>query len=153
VPPLRHLQHHGDAAGARAIAPAVLPQLAKLYATKQVELRADAEAGHPAAAGYPHLAATEEDWSTEYLAAILSVKVVADMDEAMEHINTYSSKHTESIITETTRRDALPARSGFGLGDGQRLDAFADGLNMAWARKSASRTTSCTHAARSDWKA
>ena len=87
---------------ARAIAPAVLPQLATLYASKQVELRADAEAkAILAAAGYPHLAdATEEDWSTEYLAAILSVKVVADMDEAMEHINTYSSKHTESIITE-----------------------------------------------------
>ncbi|MRW88202.1 glutamate-5-semialdehyde dehydrogenase [Pseudoduganella sp. FT26W] len=87
---------------ARAIAPAVLPELAKLYATKQVELRADPEAmAILAAAGYPHLvAATEEDWSTEYLAAILSVKIVADMDEAMEHINHYSSKHTEAIITE-----------------------------------------------------
>lgn len=87
---------------ARAVAPAVLPQLARLYATRQVELRADAEArAILAAAGYPHLAdATEEDWSTEYLAAILAVKVVADMDEAMEHINTYSSKHTEAIVTE-----------------------------------------------------
>jgi glutamate-5-semialdehyde dehydrogenase len=87
---------------ARSIAPAVLPELAKLYATKQVELRADPEAmAILAAAGYPHLvAATEEDWSTEYLAAILSVKIVADMDEAMEHINHYSSKHTEAIITE-----------------------------------------------------
>jgi glutamate-5-semialdehyde dehydrogenase len=87
---------------ARAIAPAVLPQLAKLYATKQVELRADPEAlAILAAAGYPHLAAaTEEDWSTEYLAAILAVKIVAGIDEAIEHINHYSSKHTESIITE-----------------------------------------------------
>nr|WP_315250968.1 glutamate-5-semialdehyde dehydrogenase [uncultured Duganella sp.] len=87
---------------ARSVAPAVLPELAKLYATKEVELRADAEAkAILAAAGYPHLVdATEEDWSTEYLAAILSVKVVADMDEAMEHINHYSSKHTEAIITE-----------------------------------------------------
>jgi glutamate-5-semialdehyde dehydrogenase len=85
---------------ARSIAPAVLPELAKLYATKEVELRADAEA-KAILQGYPHLAdATEEDWSTEYLAAILSVKIVADMDEAMDHINTYSSKHTESIITE-----------------------------------------------------
>ncbi|MQA41240.1 glutamate-5-semialdehyde dehydrogenase [Rugamonas aquatica] len=87
---------------ARAIAPVVLPELAKLYATKQVELRADPEAlAILSAAGYPHLvAATEEDWSTEYLAAILSVKIVAGIDEAMEHINHYSSKHTESIITE-----------------------------------------------------
>ena len=87
---------------ARAIAPAVLPQLAALYATKQVELRADPEAlAILSAAGYPHLvAATEEDWSTEYLAAILSVKIVDGIDQAMEHINQYSSKHTESIITE-----------------------------------------------------
>ena len=87
---------------ARAIAPTVLPELARLYATKQVELRADPEALKIlAATAYPHLvAATEEDWSTEYLAAILSVKVVDGVDEAMEHINAYSSKHTESIVTE-----------------------------------------------------
>ncbi|MBB5371120.1 MULTISPECIES: glutamate-5-semialdehyde dehydrogenase [unclassified Janthinobacterium] len=85
---------------ARAIAPQVLPQLAELYLTKQVELRADPES-HAILAGYPHLvAATEEDWSTEYLAAILSVKVVDGIDEAMDHINQYSSKHTEAIITE-----------------------------------------------------
>jgi len=85
---------------ARAIAPQVLPQLAELYLTKQVELRADPES-YAILAGYPHLvAATEEDWSTEYLAAILSVKVVDGIDEAMDHINQYSSKHTESIITE-----------------------------------------------------
>lgn len=87
---------------ARAIAPALLPELARLYAIKQVELRADPEAmAILAAAGYPHLvAAVEEDWSTEYLAAILSVKIVAGIDEAMEHINHYSSKHTEAIVTE-----------------------------------------------------
>ncbi|WP_348693874.1 glutamate-5-semialdehyde dehydrogenase [Duganella fentianensis] len=86
----------------RAVAATVLPQLAQLYATKQVELRADAEAlAILQAANYPHLvAATEEDWATEYLAAILSVKIVGDIDEAMEHINQYSSKHTEAIITE-----------------------------------------------------
>ena len=85
---------------ARAIAPQVLPQLAERYLTKQVELRADPEA-LAILAGYPHLvAATEEDWRTEYLAAILSVKVVDGIDEAMDHINQYSSKHTESIITE-----------------------------------------------------
>jgi len=84
----------------RPIAAKVLPELAKLYATKEVELRADAEAA-AILAGYPHLAAaTEEDWSTEYLAAILAVKIVDGIDEAMDHINQYSSKHTESIITE-----------------------------------------------------
>jgi glutamate-5-semialdehyde dehydrogenase len=85
---------------ARAIAPAVLPLLAEQYAQKQVELRADPES-YALLAGYPHLArATEEDWRTEYLAPILAVKIVAGLDEAIEHINTWSSKHTESIVTE-----------------------------------------------------
>jgi len=85
---------------ARAIAPTVLPRLAELYATKQVELRAD-PASHALLAGYAHLAAaTEEDWSTEYLAPILAVKVVDGIDAAMDHIDAYSSKHTESIVTE-----------------------------------------------------
>ncbi|WP_313170136.1 glutamate-5-semialdehyde dehydrogenase [Massilia oculi] len=85
---------------ARAIAPVVLPRLAALYATKEVELRADPEA-REILAGYPHLAAaTDEDWATEYLAPILAVRVVADMDEAIDHITAYSSKHTEAIVTE-----------------------------------------------------
>jgi len=85
---------------ARGIAPTVLPRLAELYATKDVELRADPEA-FAILTGYPHLvAATEEDWSTEYLAPILAIKVVAGIDEAMDHIDAYSSKHTESIVTE-----------------------------------------------------
>jgi glutamate-5-semialdehyde dehydrogenase len=85
---------------ARSIAPQVLPKLAELYGSKEVELRTDDEAGK-LLAGYPKLvAATEEDWRTEYLAAILSVKIVANIDEAIDHINTYSSQHTDSIITE-----------------------------------------------------
>jgi glutamate-5-semialdehyde dehydrogenase len=85
---------------ARAIAPTVLPELAKLYATKEVELRADPES-YAILAGYPHLAhATEQDWSTEYLAPILAIKTVENIDEAIDHINTWSSRHTESIITE-----------------------------------------------------
>jgi glutamate-5-semialdehyde dehydrogenase len=89
---------------ARAIAPQVLPQLAQLYAAKEVELRGDAEA-RQILAGYPHLAAaTEEDWKTEYLAAILSVKIVASIDEAIEHINTWSSQHTDTIVTENYSR-------------------------------------------------
>jgi glutamate-5-semialdehyde dehydrogenase len=85
---------------ARAIAPLALAQLAPLYAGKQVELRADPEA-FALLAGYPQLvAATEEDWSTEYLGPILAVKVVAGVDEAIEHINTWSSHHTDAIVTE-----------------------------------------------------
>ena len=84
----------------REIAASVLPRLAELYKTKEVELRADPES-FAILAGYPHLvAATDEDWSTEYLAPILAVKIVAGIDEAIDHINTYSSKHTDAIITE-----------------------------------------------------
>lgn len=50
---------------------------------------------------YPYLAkATEEDWQTEYLAPILAVRIVSGLDEAIAHINRYSSKHTDAIITE-----------------------------------------------------
>ena len=89
---------------ARKVAPEVLLRLAELYKSKEVELRAD-EAAHALLAGYPHLAhATEEDWQTEYLAPILAVKVVDDLDEAIDHINTYSSKHTDAIVTENYSR-------------------------------------------------
>ncbi|WP_268237253.1 glutamate-5-semialdehyde dehydrogenase [Undibacterium terreum] len=86
------------------VAEQVLPQLAPLYAGKEVELRCDPAAAKILAA-YPHLAlASEEDWSTEYLAPILAVKVVAGVDEAIEHINAYSSQHTDAIITEDYSR-------------------------------------------------
>jgi glutamate-5-semialdehyde dehydrogenase len=89
---------------ARDIAQRALPELAKLFAEKQVELRADSEAMQ-ILAGYPSLkAATEEDWHTEYLDAILSVKIVSGVDEAIDFINTYSSQHTDSIITEDYSR-------------------------------------------------
>lgn len=85
---------------AESIAAQVLPRLAALYETQQVELRAD-DTAYALLATYSHLAhAQEEDWSTEYLAPILSIKVVADLDAAMNHINHYSSKHTEAIVTE-----------------------------------------------------
>ena len=85
---------------ARAVAPEVLMRLAELYKTKEVELRAD-ETAYTLLAGYPHLAhASEEDWHTEYLDAILAVKVVGTLDEAIDHINTYSSHHTDAIVTE-----------------------------------------------------
>ena len=89
---------------ARAVATEVLPELAKLYADKEVELRCDAES-KKILAQYPHLqSATEEDWRTEYLDAILAVKIVANVDEAIDHINTYSSQHTDAIITEDYSR-------------------------------------------------
>jgi len=89
---------------ARAVAAEVLPELAKLYADKEVELRCDAES-KKILANYPHLqSATEVDWRTEYLDAILAVKIVANVDEAIDHINTYSSQHTDAIITEDYSR-------------------------------------------------
>ncbi len=85
---------------ANDIAAQVLPLLAARYATKEVELRADPRA-HAILHGYPHLAsATEEDWHAEYLAPILAVKIVDNLDEAIDHINTYSSHHTDAIVTE-----------------------------------------------------
>jgi glutamate-5-semialdehyde dehydrogenase len=89
---------------AHGVAHEILPKLAELYRIKEVELRAD-EGARKILSGYPYLKrATEEDWSTEYLAPVLSVKLVADMDEAIAHINTYSSQHTDSIITEDYTR-------------------------------------------------
>ena len=89
---------------ARAIAPAILPLLAEKYRSEQVELRADPES-HAILAGYPWLAqATEADWHTEYLAPVLAVKLVDGIDEAIDHINAYSSHHTDSIVTEDYTR-------------------------------------------------
>jgi glutamate-5-semialdehyde dehydrogenase len=87
---------------ARGIASDVLPPLGKLYREKNVELRVDAAAHAVLAdAGVgPLVVATEEDWRTEYLAPVLAIKVVDDLDAAIEHINTYSSQHTDAIVTE-----------------------------------------------------
>jgi len=83
------------------IAPQVLPALCKIYQDKGVELRVDDQTRNTLeAVGFKDLVnATEEDWHTEYLAPILSIKTVADMDEAMSHIEQYGSKHTDAIIT------------------------------------------------------
>ena len=85
----------------KEIAPKVLPSLCKIYQDKGVELRVDDLTRQTLeAAGFKGLVdATEEDWHTEYLAPILSIKTVADMDEAMNHIECYGSKHTDAIIT------------------------------------------------------
>ena len=82
---------------ARGIADKILPPLCQIYLDKGIELRGDDAARQIVSAMNP---ATEEDWHTEYLAAILSIKVVEDLDAAIEHINTYGSQHTDAIVTE-----------------------------------------------------
>jgi glutamate-5-semialdehyde dehydrogenase len=83
------------------IAQKVLPTLCKIYQDKGVELRVDSLTRKSLEAnGFQNLVdATEEDWQTEYLAPILSIKTVANIDEAMNHIEQYGSKHTDAIIT------------------------------------------------------
>ncbi|UOO90479.1 glutamate-5-semialdehyde dehydrogenase [Vitreoscilla massiliensis] len=78
------------------IAATVLPRLQAAYATKEVELRG---CERTQAVLNNIAAATEEDWFTEYLAPILSVRVVDGLDEAIAHINHYGSHHTDSIVT------------------------------------------------------
>jgi glutamate-5-semialdehyde dehydrogenase len=79
------------------IAAEVLPELSERYQAAGVELRGCEQTR----ALLPLInEANDEDWETEYLAPILSVKIVADMDEAIRHINRYGSHHTDSIITE-----------------------------------------------------
>ena len=99
---------------AESVAAKVLPLIADIYAEKSVEMRGCSETCKilPAIS-----AAGESDWSEEYLAPIAAIKVVAGIDEAIEHINTYSSQHTESIVTE----DA---------GHGQRFIAEVDSSSV-----------------------
>ncbi|MDH7577212.1 MAG: glutamate-5-semialdehyde dehydrogenase [Bacillota bacterium] len=101
------------------VAPAFLPAVAEALRAKGVELR-----------GCPRtreilpdcLPATEEDWKTEYLDLILAIKVVDDLENALEHINTYSSKHTEAIITNSYQKARLFL---------QRVDAAAVFVNAS----------------------
>jgi glutamate-5-semialdehyde dehydrogenase len=85
----------------KAVGQKVLPTLCKIYQDKGVELRVDGLTRKTLEEnGFKNLVdATEEDWQTEYLAPILSIKTVADIDEAMSHIERYGSKHTDAIIT------------------------------------------------------
>jgi glutamate-5-semialdehyde dehydrogenase len=86
---------------ARDIAREFLPRICRVYLEKGVELRGC----DPSRAIVPQMKpATEEDWYTEYLAPILAVKVVRDVDEAIAHINRYGSAHTDAIVTEDITR-------------------------------------------------
>ena len=86
---------------AENIAAQVLPTLAQIYQDKGVELRGCLKTCSliPSC-----IRATEDDWHTEYLAAILSIKIVKGLDEAIDHISQYSSSHTEAIVTEDYAR-------------------------------------------------
>jgi glutamate-5-semialdehyde dehydrogenase len=79
------------------VAELILPPLAAIYAAKGVELRGCPRTRDivPAA-----LVASEEDWRTEYLAPILAIRVVDDLDAAIAHINEYGSHHTDAIVSE-----------------------------------------------------
>ena len=90
---------------ARAVAPAFLPRLGAVYAAKGVQMRCcpEALALLHSVPGADVRAATESDWSEEYLAPVISVKVVAGVDEAIAHINRYGSHHTDAILTTDHR--------------------------------------------------
>ena len=86
---------------AQGVAAEFLPLIGAVYAKKEVEMRV-CEASRALLApvlGAKLVAATEEDWAMEYLAPIISIKVVAGVDEAIAHINQYSSHHTDAILT------------------------------------------------------
>uniref|UniRef100_A0A832ITB2 Gamma-glutamyl phosphate reductase n=1 Tax=Fervidobacterium pennivorans TaxID=93466 RepID=A0A832ITB2_FERPE len=78
------------------IAPRLLPELKKVFDEKGVEIRGCEKTREIIDCKL----ATEEDWSTEYLDLIISIKIVSSLDEAIEHINKYSTKHSEAILTE-----------------------------------------------------
>ena len=82
---------HKDAAAA------FLPKIAELYETAKVEIRGDEATRQIVPSAMP---ATEEDWHTEYLDLIVSIRVVDSLDQAIEHINRYGSGHSDSIVTE-----------------------------------------------------
>ncbi len=90
---------------ARGVAAAFLPRIGSIFAEKGVEMRVCAESRALLApvSGAKLVDATEQDWSEEYLAPIISIRVVAGVQEAIDHINQYSSHHTEAILTSDHR--------------------------------------------------
>jgi len=81
----------------QAVAADILPELAEAYEALGVELRGCERTRELLTDIH---AATEEDWHTEYLAPILAIKIVDDMDSAIDHINHYGSHHTDTIVSE-----------------------------------------------------
>jgi glutamate-5-semialdehyde dehydrogenase len=94
---------------ARGVAAEFLPKIAAIYAAKGVEMRCDSEVKALLAGVFTARGATdsiallkdaiEQDWFEEYLAPIISIKIVSGLDEAITHINHYSSHHTDAILT------------------------------------------------------
>ena len=121
-----------------------LSMLAQRYHDEEVELRCD-EKAHDILYEYPYLVrATETDWETEYLAPILSIRIVNNLDEAIDHINRYSSKHTDAIVTENyshALRFLREVDSSSSWSTHRPVSLTVS--NTVWVRKSASRTTNC----------
>ena len=138
-----------------AQAAAFLPRIGDVFAAKGVEMRCCPRA-LALLAGRPKLvAATDADWGEEYLAPIISIKVVDSLDEAMDHIQRHGSHHTDAILSSNHAhamrfiREVDSARR-----DGQRQHALCRRLRVrAWGPRSASRPTSCMRAGRWAWKA
>ncbi len=86
---------------AEGIAAEVLPEIGRIFRSKQVEMRADAVARKLLPEAKP---ATEQDYHTEWLAPVVSIRVVQGLDEAIEHIAKYGSRHTDAIVTEDKAR-------------------------------------------------
>ena len=86
---------------AEGIAPAVLPKVATIYESKGVEMRADADSRRYIPGAKP---ATEGDYYTEWLAPVVSIRVVKGLDEAIDHIAKYGSQHTDAIVTQNRAR-------------------------------------------------
>ena len=81
----------------RTLAAAILPELERIYIEHGIELRGCEQTRRIIGSARP---ATAQDWETEYLGPILSIRVVEGLDEAIEHIDRHSSKHTDAIVTE-----------------------------------------------------
>ena len=86
---------------AEGIAPQVLPEIGRIYASKGVEMRGDDATRALVPSARP---ATEDDYRTEWLAPVVSIRVVRGLDEAIEHIAKYGSQHTDAIVTTDETR-------------------------------------------------
>ena len=86
---------------AEAIAPQVLPEIARIYAAKGVEMRGDEATRRLVPSARP---ASEKDYATEWLAPVVSIRIVKGLEQAMEHIAKYGSQHTDAIVTSDEAR-------------------------------------------------
>jgi glutamate-5-semialdehyde dehydrogenase len=116
----------------QAIAPKFLPRMVARLQEAKVELRGD-EKTRGLLPDHGIVPATEQDWTTEYSDLILALKIVADLEEAIEHINRFGSRHTDAIVTEnadTARRflNEVDAASVFHNASTRFADGYRYGL-------------------------